>query len=73
MKYTLLISLGLFAQLSYAAKPVQNFLFIGGDSDTLTNYANQIKAKDIAGVQIVYSWKMLEPSQDHYDFSMISV
>ena len=71
MKYTLLISLGLFAQLSYAAKPVQNFLFIGGDSDTLTNYASQIKAKDIAGVQIVYSWKMLEPSQDHYDFSMI--
>lgn len=71
MKYTLLLSLSIFAQFAYADKEPQNFLFIGGDSDTLQRYETQIKAKNIDGVQIVYSWKMLEPSKDHYDFSMI--
>ena len=51
-----------------AAEPV-NFLF--ADSDSLATHARLIERPDIAGVQIVYTWKSLEPAQDRYDFSQI--
>ncbi|MGV3278539.1 hypothetical protein ACFX5K_02685 [Rickettsiales bacterium LUAb2] len=50
---------------------VQNFLFIGGDSDNISQYNKQLANKNIKGVQIVYTWKQLEPKKDHYDFSSI--
>jgi hypothetical protein len=46
-----------------------HFLFI--DSDALAAHAALIERADIAGVQIVYSWKSLETAQDQYDFSQI--
>jgi hypothetical protein len=51
-----------------AADPV-NFLF--ADSDDLPRHAALIERADVAGVQIVYSWKSLEPAKDAYDFSQI--
>lgn len=50
---------------------VQNFLFIGGDSDKLTQYNKLLTSKDIQGVQIVYTWQQLEPQRGKYDFSAI--
>jgi hypothetical protein len=47
----------------------QNFLF--ADSDELTSLANLIRRPDIAGVQVVYSWKSLETAIDEYDFTRI--
>lgn len=51
-----------------AATP-QNFLFIGGDD--LAEHSKLIERPDIAGVQVVYSWKSLESSKGVYDFSQI--
>lgn len=53
-------------------KPVtQNFLFLGGNHDQLKKYAKQINHADISGVQLVYSWKLLEPTKDSYNFAPI--
>ena len=46
-----------------------NFLYAGsGDLDTLRAL---LQRPDIGGVQIVYSWRSLEPGKDRYDFSAI--
>jgi hypothetical protein len=47
----------------------QNFLFTG--SDELTRVVTLIQRPDIDGVQIIYSWKSLESTKNHYDFSQI--
>jgi hypothetical protein len=52
-----------------AAEQPVNFLF--ADSDELQKISAIIDRPDIAGVQIVYSWKSLETAQDRYDFSRI--
>ena len=61
----------LFAGL--CASPVlaapQNYLFAG--SDELASHAALIRRADIGGVQVVYSWKSLEPAKDRYDFAQI--
>jgi hypothetical protein len=47
----------------------QNFLYTSaGELD-----ANKaiLERPDIAGVQVVYNWRMLEPAEGQYDFSMI--
>ena len=51
-----------------AATP-QNFIYVGADD--LSHIEALIKRADIGGVQVVYHWKMLEKSPDHYDFSQI--
>lgn len=51
-----------------AAEP-QNFLFMGAGD--LAAHAALISRPDIAGVQVVYSWKSLESSRGIYDFSRI--
>jgi len=51
-----------------AADPV-NYLF--ADSDALPAHATLIARPDVAGVQIVYTWKSLEPARGEYDFSQI--
>ena len=45
--------------------------FIYSGSDELTQIAPLLERPDIEGVQIVYSWKQLEPEQGGYDFSVI--
>jgi len=57
------------AAMSASAAAPQNYLF--ADSDELPDLASLIKRPDIGGVQIVYSWKSLEPAKDRYDFSSI--
>jgi hypothetical protein len=52
-----------------AAAGPENYLFVG--SDELESLAALIQRTDIGGVQIVYSWKSLEPAEDQYDFSRI--
>jgi len=52
-----------------AAAAPQNFLFASGDE--LESLGALIRRPDIAGVQVVYSWKSLEKARDQYDFSRI--
>lgn len=47
----------------------QLFLFLGGNEAIA--YEQMIKNSCVNGVQIIYSWKQLEPQQDLYDFSKI--
>ena len=58
----------LCARATAGADPV-NFLFT--DSDELASHAASIDRPDVAGAQIVYTWKSLEPAKDEYDFSRI--
>ena len=51
-----------------AAEP-QNFLFMGAGD--LAENSQLLARPDISGVQLVFNWKRLEPTQDHYDFSEI--
>jgi hypothetical protein len=54
--------------LQAAADPA-NFLFAGGGD--LPGIEKLIARPDVEGVQVVYSWKSLEPARDHYDFTAI--
>jgi len=54
---------------NFASAAPQNYLFT--NSDELPRLAPLLKRPDIDGAQIVYSWKSLEPSKDHYDFSQV--
>jgi hypothetical protein len=48
---------------------VQNFLFLGqGEAE---QHASLLQRSDIAGVQVVYTWRQLEPQKDRYDFTVI--
>jgi hypothetical protein len=51
-----------------AEKKIQNFLFIGGSDPQ--EYASKL-TDQIDGVQIIYSWKSLEPEKDKYAFEKI--
>lgn len=55
--------------VSVQAAPPQNFIYVGAGN--LSHIEALIKRADITGVQVIYHWKMLEKSQDHYDFSPI--
>ena len=46
-----------------------NYLFLGGD--TVASWRKLVSRDDIEGVQIVYSWRSLEPAENRYDFSAI--
>jgi hypothetical protein len=46
-----------------------NYLFIGGDR--VADWHDLLARSDIAGVQVVYDWRSLEPAKDRYDFSTI--
>ncbi|HEY1212223.1 MAG TPA: hypothetical protein VGE93_01195 [Bryobacteraceae bacterium] len=51
-----------------AAEPA-NFLFL--DADDMSDHRDMLARPDIAGGQIIYSWRLLEPRKDHYDFSKL--
>jgi len=51
-----------------AAEPV-NFLFL--DADDMSDHRDLLARPDIAGGQIIYSWRQLEPAKDRYDFSKL--
>lgn len=70
MRATLLAGLlPLLASVAGAAGGPANFLFT--DSDALRAHPQLVERPEIAGVQIVYSWKSLEPAAGRYDFSQI--
>lgn len=72
MKKLLLFFLFIYSINSFAErKTTENFLFLGGDSRDLSKYNKMIAQNDIYGVQIIYTWKSLEPQKDKYDFSDI--
>ena len=60
------LALYLLLALHLTAQP-QDFLYVS--SGNLPKLL--LTRSDIEGVQIVYNWKDLEPTQDHYDFSAI--
>jgi len=47
----------------------QSFLYVG--SGDLTANRALLARPDIAGVQLVYNWRALEPAEGHYDFAAI--
>ncbi|WP_211371802.1 hypothetical protein [Marilutibacter maris] len=51
-----------------AAEPA-NYVFAGGDG--AAEVRDLLQRDDVAGVQVVYPWKTLEPEQGRYDFSAI--
>jgi hypothetical protein len=51
-----------------AAEPV-NFLFL--DADDMSDHRAMLARPDIAGGQIIYPWRLLEPRKDQYDFSKL--
>jgi hypothetical protein len=57
----------LCATSATAAEP-QNFLFVGSE---LAEHTRLLERPDIAGAQVVYSWKALESAEGQYDFSAI--
>ncbi len=76
MRSTLACGKQLFAALALtwacagaAASELRHFLYTG--SDELTKIEPLLQRPDIEGVQIVYSWKSLEPEPGRYDFSGI--
>ena len=63
---------GIWTFAEAKTKPAtQNFLFLGGNHDQLEKYTKQIDSPDINGVQLVYSWKLLEPTKGNYNFAPI--
>lgn len=65
----LIIATGGFRPISAQSPEPVNFLFTS--SGDLTRISSLLSRHDIEGVQVVYSWKSLEPAKDQYDFSQI--
>ena len=68
MKTMILAALLAFGTPAAAREPA-HFLF--ADSEALATHAARVERPDIQGVQVVYTWRLLEPSKDVYDFSRI--
>lgn len=64
----LLLSL-LIIDNSYAVDPAI-YVFLGGGP--AKDYTQDLQNPSIVGAQIVYSWRKLEPSEGHYDFTAVS-
>ena len=52
-----------------AAEPLRHFVYLG--QDELDAALPILDRPDIAGAEILYIWRNLEPSEGEYDFSMI--
>lgn len=48
---------------------IQDFLYLSAGE--LRSAQPLLRKREIAGVQVVYPWKLLEPKKGHYDFSAI--
>ncbi len=48
---------------------LQHFIFIGGAE--LANHEDLLARKDIAGAQVIYNWRRLEPREGEYQFEKI--
>ncbi|POF29200.1 hypothetical protein [Roseibium marinum] len=56
-----------YFQSSAAAAEIRHFLYTSaGDFD---HVKSRLENRELAGVQVLFNWKMLEPEKDRYDFS----
>ena len=53
------------------AKPVRHYVFFGQDRERLKASASVFETKAVAGAQVAYTWRQLEPEKDRYDFSHV--
>lgn len=67
----LVIFMGVISSHALASQPVQNFIFIGGDGTNISKYQKYIDDPSIVGVQVSYSWKLLQPAKGIYNFQPI--
>jgi len=66
-----LLALGAFIGAAAPAGAREPVDFLFASSDDLAKSHELIERPGIAGVQIVYTWKSLEPARGEYDFSQI--
>ena len=59
------------AQTSVPSKQIHHFVFFGGERQELKTDTAFLNTKSIEGAQIIYSWRLLEPTKDNFDFSPI--
>ncbi len=67
LAYLLLVA-GSSAVRAHSDTPA-NYLFLGGSP--VSEWKSLLSRDDIAGAQVVYTWRSLEPSEGRYDFSAI--
>ena len=70
MKFYISLLLLIFSQLVYPQNVIHHFIYFGADREKIIDPLF-LNCKNAAGAQIRYSWKMLEPKKDEYDFGMI--
>lgn len=51
-------------------KRIKHFIFYGRDRDNIRSDGSLL-IPNVAGAQITYAWRLLEPGKDNYDFSQI--
>lgn len=66
---TSIAAAALVASFPAQASGPANFLFL--DADELSEHRDLLAQPDIAGAQIIYPWRLLEPRKDEYDFSKL--
>ena len=49
---------------------IKNFVYFSRDRDQIRNHP-LLNSSRFQGAQIMYAWKQLEPTEGHYDFSLI--
>ena len=65
----LIIALLVLPTQAAARDGLQHYLFLGGDRPE--DHSNLLSQDEIAGAQIVYSWRSLEGDEGEYDFAQI--
>jgi len=56
---------------SVSAKRVNHYVFFGQDREKIKEAKTFLETRTLAGAQVTYSWRQLEPGKDKYDFSFI--
>jgi hypothetical protein len=69
MSRLMMLLLAFALPVAAAASQARNFLYLG--QGELDSHTSVLQRPDIAGVQIVYTWRQLEPQKGRYDFSLI--
>jgi hypothetical protein len=59
------------AEYPIAQDTIKNFVYFARDREAIIGHP-LLENSRFQGAQIMYAWKQLEPSKDHYDFSVIN-
>jgi hypothetical protein len=57
-------------QLLFAQKEIKHFIYVGMDREQIHD-SLFLNSEELTGAQIRYTWTMLEPSRDEYEFETI--